>query len=97
MVSDDIVTRCKGCFNLSNYCSCPHHQQVNDRRRAVEAQKDMKCAMYCEIGLSGAPIHPDYYKWWENKGKPNSKQLSEIISASREILDCYVQKYGEGQ
>lgn len=96
-MTDDIVNRCKDCFNLETYCSCPEHQQFNDRRRAVEARNDLRCAMWVGQGMSGAPIHPDYYKWWETKGKPNSKELFDIMDKSMKVLDDYVAKYGEGQ
>lgn len=96
-MTDDIVTRCIECFNLDSFCTCPKNLQVIHRKIAVEARHNMKCALQVLGGLSGLTIHPDYYNWWVQKGKPNAEKLDEIILSSRNTLDGYVKKYGEGQ
>lgn len=95
MTTDDIVTRCVVCGNKSDWCECPEHQQAIYKRIAQQAMYDYKCAMWCMAGLSGTYIHPDYYKWYESKGKPSSKQLYDMADRYKKTVLAYIEAYGD--
>ena len=89
------MNRCLVCFNKSEHCSCPEHQQTIHKRIAQQAMYDYKCAMWCVAGMSDSYIHPDYYRWWESKDKPSSTQLLDMANAYRKTVEGYTAKYGE--
>ena len=89
------MTRCPLCFHMLDYCVCPSHQQVNDRRIAVEAMKNYRSGLIVAGGMYGEPIHPDHYKWWKSVGQPSPRKLSDLLSEWNGIVRDYIEKYGE--
>jgi hypothetical protein len=79
-------------------CIGPEDKQITALRRAIQAQGDYISGMTVGLALStNHPVHPNYYKWWIEKGSPTGESLYSIINASQQIVRDYLATYGEQQ